>query len=139
MGDPRGQEPDARQPLGSDNLLGALMHLLIEVVSDAAEPFGHLVERLGKLQKLILRVDPNTIVKIPRGDPARAGQKNPQRLKDPDIDQPQEDNNQDDRGDEHGDRDLPNDSIADPHGVRKTGQLLMQTGRELFGDLLNLA
>ena len=139
VGDPRGQEPDARQPLGPDNLLGALMHLLIEVVADAAEPLGHLVERLGKLQKLILRVDPNPIVKVPRGDPPRTGQKNPQRLKDPDINQPQEDNNQDDRGDEHGDRDLPNDSVADPHGVRKAGQLLMQTGRELFGDLLNLA
>ena len=64
--DPGGQEPDARQPLGPDELAAPLLDLPLEVGVGQADLGRHVVERLGQVLHLVAGLQVDLVVERPR-------------------------------------------------------------------------
>ena len=85
MGDPRGQEADARQLLTTDHLAGAELHLPVQIVTDFLEPLRHVVERSGQFRHLVARIELEPEAEITRCHPPRPVAEQTQRPKHPAV------------------------------------------------------
>ena len=87
VGDPGGEEPDARQPLGADELPAPLLDLALEVGVGHAQPRGHVVERLGQPLHLVAGVQVDLVVERAPRHPTDPALQEPDGIEDPAVEQ----------------------------------------------------
>ncbi len=81
------QKADAGQLLAAHDLLGAHLHLAVEVVANGLKAGGHVVQRAGQLGHFVVAVELNAIAEIARRHDSRALHQHPQRPEHPAIEQ----------------------------------------------------
>ena len=84
---PGGEEADAGQPLGADELPAPLLDLPLEVGVGDAEPGGHVVERLGQVLHLVAGLEVDLVVERAPGHPADPALEEPDRVEHPAVEQ----------------------------------------------------
>ena len=99
VGHAGGQKADAGQLLAADDLLGALLHLAIEIVANGLKARGHVVHGVGQLRHLVVRAQSDAIAEFAGRHAPRTFDQHPQRTKDPGIEQPDENDQQQQRRD----------------------------------------
>ena len=132
------QKADAGQLLAPHHLLGAHLHLAVEVVANFLEPGGHVVHGLGQFGHLVAGVEADAVAELAGRHATRAGNQHPQRAEDPAVREPHEE--QKDQRRRHRRRPFADDQrgVSAPHLVGEAGQLRVQVAGQFRGQRLQL-
>ena len=136
MGHAGGQKTHAGQLLAADRLLGADLHLAVQVVANLLKSGGHVVQGLGQFGHLVVGVQADAVAELTRGHAPRAGNQHPQRPEDPAIGKPHEDEKQ--QAGRYGCRPCADDQrvVLPADLAGKAGQLRLQVAGQFGGQHL---
>ncbi len=138
VGHAGGQKAHAGQLLAAHHLLGAFLHLAVEVLAHCLEPGGHVVHGVGQLGHFVVRVERNAVAKFAGRHAPRSLHQHAQRVEYPGIEQANQQRQQQRSQYGHDPAQKNQGSILRTHLVAHAAQTLKQELGQLPREIAQL-